>query len=93
FEQLVASIDYEIVRKIFRVQVGEPRPLVVPSQMVAEKKELEPMAPASANQSSSIDHQPLVKSVVSGKKKIGRNDPCWCGSGKKWKKCHYPEIQ
>lgn len=23
--------------------------------------------------------------------KIGRNDPCWCGSGKKFKKCHYPE--
>ncbi len=22
--------------------------------------------------------------------KIGRNDPCWCGSGKKYKKCHYP---
>lgn len=21
-----------------------------------------------------------------------RNDPCWCNSGKKWKKCHYPEI-
>jgi len=21
---------------------------------------------------------------------ILRNDPCWCGSGKKWKKCHYP---
>ncbi|PJD98123.1 MAG: type I methionyl aminopeptidase [Parachlamydia sp.] len=21
---------------------------------------------------------------------IGRNDPCWCGSLKKWKKCHYP---
>lgn len=20
----------------------------------------------------------------------GRNDPCWCGSGKKWKKCHFP---
>ena len=25
------------------------------------------------------------------KQKIGRNDPCWCGSGKKWKKCHYPQ--
>lgn len=23
---------------------------------------------------------------------INRNDPCWCGSGKKWKKCHYPET-
>ncbi|KKS13995.1 preprotein translocase subunit SecA [Candidatus Daviesbacteria bacterium RIFOXYD1_FULL_41_10] len=22
--------------------------------------------------------------------KVGRNDPCWCGSGKKYKKCHYP---
>lgn len=21
---------------------------------------------------------------------ISRNDPCWCGSGKKWKQCHYP---
>jgi methionyl aminopeptidase len=21
---------------------------------------------------------------------INRNDPCWCGSGQKWKKCHYP---
>ena len=21
---------------------------------------------------------------------VSRNDPCWCGSGKKWKKCHYP---
>ena len=26
--------------------------------------------------------------VVSEEEKIGRNDPCWCGSGKKYKKCH-----
>lgn len=23
---------------------------------------------------------------------IQRNDLCWCGSGKKWKKCHFPEV-
>lgn len=23
---------------------------------------------------------------------ITRNDPCWCGSGQKWKKCHYPLL-
>jgi methionyl aminopeptidase len=23
---------------------------------------------------------------------FSRNDPCWCGSGKKWKKCHAPEL-
>ncbi|RJQ14869.1 preprotein translocase subunit SecA [Candidatus Parcubacteria bacterium] len=27
-------------------------------------------------------------SVKAGDKKVGRNDPCWCGSGKKFKKCH-----
>jgi preprotein translocase subunit SecA len=25
---------------------------------------------------------------VADRDKIGRNDPCWCGSGKKFKKCH-----
>lgn len=23
---------------------------------------------------------------------LGRNDPCWCKSGKKWKQCHYPVL-
>lgn len=23
---------------------------------------------------------------------IGRNDVCWCGSGQKWKKCHFPNL-
>ena len=26
--------------------------------------------------------------VTAERDKIGRNDPCWCGSGKKYKKCH-----
>jgi preprotein translocase subunit SecA len=26
--------------------------------------------------------------VVAEEQKLGRNDPCWCGSGKKYKKCH-----
>jgi len=29
--------------------------------------------------------RPIVKSE---RENIGRNDPCWCGSGKKFKKCH-----
>src|SRR5215203_1957135 len=31
----------------------------------------------------------VVETVVKGdKESVGRNDPCWCGSGKKYKKCH-----
>jgi preprotein translocase subunit SecA len=26
--------------------------------------------------------------VMAENKKLGRNDPCWCGSGRKYKKCH-----
>ena len=29
-----------------------------------------------------------IKTVRRDEPKIGRNDPCWCGSGKKFKKCH-----
>jgi len=32
--------------------------------------------------------QPLAKQPVRARGKIGRNDPCPCGTGKKWKKCH-----
>jgi preprotein translocase subunit SecA len=28
------------------------------------------------------------KATTPDGEKIGRNDPCWCGSGKKFKKCH-----
>ena len=24
---------------------------------------------------------------------LGRNEPCWCGSGKKYKKCHFEEDE
>jgi preprotein translocase subunit SecA len=44
-------------------------------QYVEDEDELEPL-PA------------VQQRVVADEEKIGRNDPCWCGSGKKYKKCH-----
>jgi preprotein translocase subunit SecA len=31
---------------------------------------------------------PVEQRRVDEAEQIGRNDPCWCGSGKKFKKCH-----
>ncbi len=42
-------------------------------------------AAAGGNGASSENPATVVKSE---REKIGRNDPCWCGSGKKYKKCH-----
>jgi preprotein translocase subunit SecA len=36
---------------------------------------------------------PKPQTVKREKPKVGRNDPCWCGSGKKYKHCHYREDQ
>jgi preprotein translocase subunit SecA len=47
-----------------------------------KKKELEQARMAGANGSTPPPQ------VVRGQAKVGRNDPCPCGSGKKYKKCH-----
>ena len=42
-----------------------------------------------AAQGASPGNGEVVETVVNDEKEsIGRNDPCWCGSGKKYKKCH-----
>jgi preprotein translocase subunit SecA len=36
-----------------------------------------------------LEMQPAVQQRrVASDEQLGRNDPCWCGSGKKFKKCH-----
>ncbi len=66
FEQLISSIDDEIVHRIYRVQV--------------------------ATQQNPLQEKVPNDIKVSKGGKLGRNDPCPCGSGKKWKKCHYPNV-
>jgi preprotein translocase subunit SecA len=43
------------------------------------------VATAAVAGGGSVATQPVVKSAH---EQIGRNDPCWCGSGKKYKRCH-----
>ncbi len=42
----------------------------------------------SAGASSTLSTGGAATKVKSERENIGRNDPCWCGSGKKYKKCH-----
>lgn len=86
FERLVSTIDYEIAHRIFRVQVQ-----LAPDQLRAlQQRETTPIQSTAKEQ---LNKQSAAKSSTDpDKKKLGRNDPCWCGSGKKWKRCHYPRI-
>ena len=50
--------------------------------MRRKRRELEQARMAGAGD------KPQVQQVIRGQEKVGRNDPCPCGSGKKYKKCH-----
>ncbi|MDO8583379.1 MAG: preprotein translocase subunit SecA [bacterium] len=75
FDQLIQAIDDEIVHRIYRISVASP------PQINADQK-----ADSRGNQRKSVSQS----AGINAKKKPGRNDPCWCGSGKKYKKCHFP---
>jgi len=75
FQRLLEQIDSTIVDSLLRVQVHQhesPHPSVSSPQRNIPKPAPSGQAPESAR----------------GAEKVGRNDPCPCGSGKKFKKCH-----
>ena len=75
FESMIAAIQAETIRRIFlaRVQVGAT---TVKRERVAK------VTGESAGSDGTVKKQPVKKG-----QKVGRNDPCPCGSGKKYKKC------
>ncbi len=98
FEKLIANIDYEINRRIFRVQIDyQPQNIANNIQLQHPDVDLDKIqaqqAQARTNKNQTPD-EPATSDRLNPKtgEKIGRNDPCWCGSGKKWKKCCYPET-
>ncbi len=79
FERMIAAIQEETLRRIFlaRVQTGA----TVKRERVAK------VTGESAGADGTVKKQPVKKG-----QKIGPNDPCPCGSGKKFKKCTCPEY-
>jgi len=85
FEQLIQTIDDEIVHRIYKIQVQQ-------SPQVHQHVKEEAAGSSVGISETSTDNKKSTASGSVEKKKMGRNDPCWCGSGKKWKKCHYPNT-
>ena len=91
FTNLLEGIKTEVIRILFRIQVredddvsgiGQPRQ---PQQMQFSH----PQANSALSSADSEEQAQAVKQpYVRERKKIGRNEPCFCGSGKKYKHCH-----
>ena len=74
FEAMINGIKEEVTRRILTVEVRRPEESV---QRRRVSKEV-----------MNVGGEPQKKQPVRKAKKVGRNDPCPCGSGKKYKYCH-----
>jgi preprotein translocase subunit SecA len=81
FEELMGRIDAETVRYLFLIQPARPEDQAKELERRQRRQQQQMQYQAGAAQAEA------PKPVRAGAK-IGRNDPCPCGSGKKYKKCH-----
>ncbi len=112
FEKLIGDINFEAIRRLFKIEVEIKKLEDEPKEKPMEYKSASAIDPFAKAQSQSPPpaqtHLPTSRETPteaapveqagfkiippgSTHKKLGRNDPCWCGSGKKYKKCHYPD--
>lgn len=88
FEQLMSGIDAEIVQRIFKVHVElSPNQGGQSNQSIATSVLPTETVISKAAKRMQTNAEPTVKTPVVVANKLGRNDPCPCGSGLKYKKC------
>ncbi|KKQ30134.1 MAG: Protein translocase subunit SecA [Candidatus Shapirobacteria bacterium GW2011_GWE1_38_10] len=93
FQALLRRFESNLARMLFRLE-PVAAPVTAPAQATETRgKVVDPSQPVVTPGNEENEEKlelPTREPVIS--KALGRNDPCWCGSGKKFKKCHYPEI-
>ena len=87
FEEMLDRIDLDTVRALYHLQVAVEQP---PEERLQRRPRRGHVTFTKANASASMagDEEGKPRTVVNTMPKVGRNDPCYCGSGKKFKKCH-----
>ena len=76
FQELIQRIKEETIARLFRIRI------------IPEPEFVSAVSPSSSQFVLSHGEEPPKQKTVKRKgKKVGRNDPCPCGSGKKYKKC------
>ncbi|MFT5598537.1 MAG: preprotein translocase subunit SecA, partial [Chitinophagales bacterium] len=90
FTDMLDNIKYEAVQYLTQVQIKSESEVEALEKRNTEDENIK-MEHASAksplsskDESIAEEHQPYIRK----EKKIGRNEPCWCDSGKKFKQCH-----
>ncbi|MEZ4565285.1 MAG: preprotein translocase subunit SecA [Thermomicrobiales bacterium] len=86
FQQLLANIQHDVVHTIFRVQPAVAQQPV--RTQVTDESDQAPAAPGEQGGNGNGNMPAPRKS-----RKVGANEPCPCGSGKKYKHCHGAPVR
>ena len=87
FGAMLESLKYEVISTLCKVQVRMPEEV----EAMEEQRRQEAERLQQQQHLSHVDSETLAAEELSGQtgeRKVGRNDPCPCGSGKKFKQCH-----
>jgi preprotein translocase subunit SecA len=89
FTDMLEGIKYEAIQNLTRVQIRSEEQVDALERSHTEDENIKmehasANSPLSADEDRASEHQPYVRK----ERKMGRNEPCWCGSGKKFKQCH-----
>jgi len=90
FSKLLESIKTEAITILTRIQVQSEEEVEALEKRQRANDDIKMQHAAAENilASESEDAESAHKPFVRKEKKVGRNEPCWCGSGKKFKHCH-----
>jgi len=94
YQEMLASVQQEIVRHLFLMPAAPATRAAAgrrPSPAALTPAAKQPVLRTSGG-STQAPPSPQI-SRRPGTRELGRNDPCWCGSGKKYKNCHFQEDQ
>ena len=92
FQDMVERVKGAVVERLFKVQVVRDAPMALPAMTVwADARESRGELPGEGGRPAVAPAAPRATPAARTPtgEKIGRNDPCYCGSGKKYKKCCY----
>jgi preprotein translocase subunit SecA len=89
FARLLDVVKLDVTKTIMLVKIQTPEELAQASESMQEElSDLKGVQYQHANSESEEDESSETSMPIQNGPKVGRNDPCPCGSGKKYKQCH-----
>lgn len=86
FESMYQNIEKEVSEFIFKSRVNTEAPRRTPNRRPGSSRRTPPRRAANNNSQTSAEF--ASQQAMGNMPKVGRNAPCPCGSGKKYKRCH-----